>query len=57
MKTRQGIEYYLDNGKYTVDGYDLFDTLEELEDDLDWELECIEGRAFKDNRGWHRIAA
>lgn len=55
MITRQGISYYMENGKYTVDGYDLFDTIEELEADLDWELECIEGRAYKDLSGWHRI--
>lgn len=56
MKTRQGIEYWIENGKYTIDGYDLFDSLEELEADVDWQLESIEGRAYKDAFGWHRIA-
>ena len=57
MKTRQGIEYWIENGKYTVDGYDLFDTLDELEADLDWQIAWIDGKAYKDGTGWHRIAA
>ena len=36
MKTKQGFTYWMQDGKYTVDGYDLFDTLEELEADCDW---------------------
>ena len=57
MKTRQGIEYWIENGKYTIDGYDFFDTLAELETDVDWQLESISGKAYKDCNGWHKIAA
>ncbi len=57
MKTRQGIEYWIENGKYTIDGYDWFDTLDELETDVDWQLAWIDGKAYKDGTGWHRIAA
>lgn len=57
MKTRQGIEYWIENGKYTIDGYDFFDTLDELETDVDWQLLWTESKAYKDCNGWHRIAA
>ncbi len=57
MKTRQGIEYWTVNDQYTIDGYDYFNTLSELEEDIDWQIESIHGRAFKDCAGWHRIAA
>lgn len=57
MKTRQNITYFIENGKFTVDGYDLFDTLEELEADLDWQLLWIEGKAQKVNGEWERVAA
>lgn len=57
MKTRQNITYFIENGKFTVDGYDLFDTLEELEADLDWQLLWIEGKAQKVNSEWERVAA
>lgn len=57
MKTKQGFTYWMQGGKYTVDGYDLFDTLEELEADCDWQLAWADGKAFKDETGWHRIAA
>lgn len=55
MKTRHGITYSIVNGKYTIDGYDFFDTLGELENDCDWQLAWAEGKAFKDHTGWHRI--
>jgi len=57
MKTRQGIEYWIEDGKYTVDGYDLFETLDELEADVDWQLLWLDDKAYKDCDGWHRIAA
>ena len=40
--TRQGIEYWIEDGKYTIDGYDFFDTVADMEADID---------------GWHRLAA
>ena len=54
--TRQGIEYWIEDGKYTIDGYDFFDTVADMEADIDWQLEAIHGRAYKDD-GWHRLAA
>lgn len=56
MKTRQGLEYWIENGKFTIDGYDFFDTLEALEADCDWQEAWSNGTAFKDEHGWHRIA-
>ena len=55
MKTKQGIEYSIEGGRFTIDGYDFFDTLEALEADLDWQNEWARGRAMKDGNGWHRI--
>ena len=58
MKTRQGFEYRIEEGKYTFDeGYDRFDTLEELEEDIDWQLLWVDGKAYKDMNGWHLIEA
>lgn len=57
MKTRQNITYFIENGKFTVDGYDLFDTLEELETDVDWQLLWFDGKAQKINGKWERVAA
>ena len=34
LRTRQGYEYWIQDGKYIYD-YDLFDTLEELEEEQD----------------------
>ena len=51
----RGINYWIEDGRFTVDGYDFFDTIEELDVDLGWQLESIEGRAYKDADGWHRI--
>ena len=53
MKTRQGIEYWIKDGKFTVDGYDNFDSLAELEADIDWQHLWIDGKAIKDENGWH----
>lgn len=55
MKTRQGIEYWIDGGKFTIDGYDFFDTLAELETDIDWQQLWIVGKAYKDESGWHLV--
>ena len=57
MKTRQGFEYWIENGKYTIDGYVFFSTLAELEADIDWQLLWLEDKAYKDADGWHEIAA
>ena len=51
MKTRQGYTYFIEDGKYTIDGYDFFDTLEALEEDLDWQILWAEGKAFKSADG------
>ena len=51
MKTRQGYNYYMEDGKYTIDSYDFFDSLEELEADLDWQRLWIDGKAYKDLDG------
>ena len=55
MKTRNGFEYMIENGKYTIDGYDFFDTLAELEADIDWQQLWITGKALKDENGWHLV--
>ena len=55
MKTRHGYNYWIDNGKYTVDGYDFFDTLDELEADIDWQQLWAAGKARKDENGWHLV--
>ena len=55
MKTRHGYNYWIDNGKYTVDGYDFFDTLDELEADIDWQQLWVAGKAHKDENGWHLV--
>lgn len=55
MKTRRGIEYWIDGGKFTIDGYDFFDTLAELETDIDWQQLWIVGKAYKDESGWHMV--
>lgn len=47
MKTRQGYEYWIEDGKYIYD-YDRFDSLEEMEEDIDWALLWIDGKAYKD---------
>ena len=52
MKTINGIEYSVENGKYTIDGYDYFDTLGELEADIEWQLDWINGEAYKGEDGW-----
>ena len=56
MKTRQGIEYFIENGKYSIDGYDFFDTLAELEEEIDWAALWIDGKAYKDLDGKWRHA-
>ena len=56
MKTRQGYEYHIQDGKYIYDGYEFFDSLEEMEEEIDWALEWIDGRAARDNNGeWRRL--
>ena len=50
--TRQGIEYWEENGLYTIDGYDFFETMEELETDLDWQGLWIDGKAHRENGEW-----
>lgn len=57
MRTRQGVTYFIEKGKFTIDGYDLFDTLEELEADVDWQLLWIQGKAQKIGNEWERVAA
>lgn len=55
MKTRQGYSYYMEDGKYTIDSYDFFDTLEDLENDLDWQILWTCGEAYKLPDGtWRR---
>ena len=56
MKTKQGIEFWMENGKYTVDGYDLFETLEDLEADVEWQLKWVAGEACKGADGWSEAA-
>lgn len=55
MKTRSGIEYWIEDGKYIAD-YDYFDSLEELEEALYWESLWIDGKAYIDpiTNEWRR---
>lgn len=55
MKTKNGYEYWITDGKYTIDGYDYFDTLAELEADIEWQRLWIEGKARKDENGWQLV--
>ena len=50
----RGIEYMVIDGKYTIDGYDFFWTLEELQEEIEWQRLWIDGKAFHDEQGWHR---
>lgn len=47
------LNYWMENGKYTIDGYDWFNTLDELAADVEWQQKWIAGRAYKDENGWH----
>ena len=52
------MEIWKENGKYTIDGYEFFDTLAELEADLVWQRKWAEGKAYRDaDRVWHLVAA
>ena len=58
LRTRQGYEYWIRDGKYTSDvqdGYEWFDTLEELEEDIDWALLWVDGKAYKTVNGEWRF--
>lgn len=53
--TRNGYNYFVEDGKFSIDGYDFFDTLEALEDDIDWQVLWIDGKAYRDENGeWRR---
>lgn len=54
LRTRQGYEYWIQDGKYIYD-YDLFDTLEELEEDLDWSILWTENKAYKTDGEWRFV--
>lgn len=54
LRTRQGYEYWIQDGKYVYD-YDLFDTLEELEEDLDWSILWTENKAYKPDGEWRFV--
>ena len=56
MKTRHGFEYFIENGKFTVNFYDTFDSLEELEADIDWQMLWSRGLAVKNESGWELVA-
>lgn len=55
MKTRQGIRYWTQGGRYTTDGYDFFSTLSELEDEIDWQIAWSMGKAKKTPDGWRAV--
>ena len=55
MKTLNGILYWMENGKYTIDGYDFFDTKEDLAADINWQILWTQGKAMKTDNGWVRI--
>ena len=55
MKTRQGFEYGITDGKYTIDGYDFFESLAELENDIEWQSLWIAGKAIKGENGWQLV--
>ena len=55
MKTKQGMDYMVVNGKYTLDGYDYFKTLEDLEAEIEWQLLWVDGGAYCDGDGWHYV--
>ena len=49
MKTRQGFEYYVEDGKFVYgDCYDQYDSLEELEAAIDWDIKWANNEAHKD---------
>ena len=54
LRTWQGYEYWIQDGKYIYD-YDLFDTLEELEEDLDWSILWTENKAYKPDGEWRFV--
>ena len=54
LRTRQGYEYWIQDGKYIYD-YDLFDTLEELEEDIDWSILWTENKAYKPDGEWRFV--
>lgn len=54
LRTRQGYEYWIQDGKYIYD-YDQFDTLEELEEDLDWSILWTENKAYKPDGEWRFV--
>ena len=54
LRTRQGYEYWIQDGKYIYD-YDLFDTLEELEEDIDWSILWTENKAYKPDGEWRYV--
>lgn len=41
----------IDNGKYSIDGYDWFDSLEALQTEIEWQTKWIDGKARKDENG------
>lgn len=56
MKTPiTGIHYWTEDGKYTIDGYDFFDTMEELETSIYWQRLWIDGKAMMTDTGWKLI--
>ncbi len=54
MKTTRyldGIAYWKENGKYTIDGYEFFNTLAGLKLHIYWSKLWIEGKAYRNENG------
>lgn len=53
MKTRNGYEYFVEDGKYMWgDCYDSFDSLEEMEEDIYWSELWALCQAHRENGEW-----
>ena len=46
-----GVHYWMEDGKYTIDGYDFFDTMEDLETNIYWTRLWIDGKAYREADG------
>ena len=50
MMTVQNISYWVEDGKFTIDGYDFYDTLEEMELDIDRQRTELFGEQVEDRK-------
>lgn len=50
-KSVHGIPYWVEDGKFTVDGYEFFDTLADLAIDVQFQIFWTRGMAYKNLDG------